>query len=85
MPPSEGWAKVRRPRNLEIMQHPTTLAARLLLPFAAVGVHRSSPAPCHTPAPPLLVLRGVSQQGTIRSRAARVIAVTALYFDAQGR
>jgi hypothetical protein len=84
MPPSERWAKARRPRNFEIMQHPTTLAARFLLPFAAAGVHRSAPAPCRTPAPPLLVLRGVSQQGTIRSRAARVIAVTAMHFDAQG-
>lgn len=68
------------------MQHPTTLAARFLLPFAAVGLHRRSPAPCRgAPAQPLLVLRGVSQQGTIRSQAARVIAVTAMYFDAQGR
>ena len=67
------------------MQHSSTLAARFLLPFAAVGFHRQSPAPCRTPAPPLLVLRGVSQQGTIRSRAAQVIAVTAMHFDAQGR
>jgi len=67
------------------MQHPTTLAARFLLPFAAVGFHRQAQASCHTPSQPLLVLRGVSQQGTIRSTAARVIAVTALYFDAQGR
>jgi len=85
MPPSERWAKARRPRNFRIMQHPDSLAARFLLPFAAVGFHRRSPAPCRTTAPPLLVLRGVSQRGTIRSRAAQVIAVTALHFDAQGR
>jgi len=67
------------------MQHRSMLAAGFLLPFAAVGFHRRSPAPGRTPTPPLLVLRGVSQQGTIRSRAAQVIAVTAMHFDAQGR
>lgn len=67
------------------MQHPSMLAAGFLLPFAAVGLRRQSLAPCRTPAPPLLVLRGVSQRGTIRSRAAQVIAVTAMHFDAQGR
>lgn len=65
------------------MQHPFTLAARFLLPFAAVGFHRRSPARSIAPTPPRLVLRGLSQQSTIRSQAARVIAVTALHFDAR--
>jgi hypothetical protein len=60
------------------------LAAKLRWPFAAAG-HRQALLPCDTPAQPLLVLRGVSQQGTIRARAARVIAVTALHFGTQQR
>jgi hypothetical protein len=38
-----------------------------------------------TPEQPLLVLRGVSVRETIRSRAAKVIAVTAMHFDVQRR
>ena len=38
-----------------------------------------------TPEQPLLVLRGVSVKETIRSRAAKVIAVTAMHFDVQRR
>jgi hypothetical protein len=32
-----------------------------------------------------LVLRGVSHRETVRSRAAKVIAITAVYFDTQGK
>jgi len=41
--------------------------------------------PCSTPDQPLLVLRGVSVRETIRSRAAKVIAVTAMHFDVRRR
>jgi hypothetical protein len=34
---------------------------------------------------PLLILRGVSQQGTVRAHAAKMIAVTALHFGTQLR
>ena len=62
-------------------------AARCRAPFAASGGNkeRSPKKPCSVPAQPLLVLRGVSQQGTIRAQAAKVIAVTALHFVRQGR
>lgn len=67
------------------MQHPTTLAARFLLPFAAVGLRRQAQPPRRAQRQPLLVLRGVSQHCTVRATAARVIAVTAMHFDAHGR
>jgi hypothetical protein len=38
-----------------------------------------------TPAQQLLVLRGVSLKETVRSRAAKVSAVTALHFDVRSR
>jgi hypothetical protein len=61
-------------------------AARCRAPFAASGGNQKRSAkPCSTPPQPLLVLRGVSQQGTIRAQAAKVIAVTALHFGTQGR
>jgi hypothetical protein len=55
-------------------------AARCRTPFAASGGAVRAPAPCTSPRPPLLVLRGVSQRGTVRAQAAKVIAVTALHF-----
>jgi hypothetical protein len=61
-------------------------AARCRAPFSARSCIETRPAqPCNTPRPPLLVLRGVSQQGTIRAQAAKVIAVTALHFGTQVR
>ena len=60
-------------------------AARCRAPFAASGGIVRTPRPCTLPQQPLLVLRGVSQQGTVRARAAKVIAVTALHFGTQQR
>ena len=62
-------------------------AARCRAPFVASGgAVRSSRPPCTSPQQqPLLVLRGVSQQGTIRAQAAKVIAVTALHFCTRQR
>ncbi|MDR6535381.1 hypothetical protein J2739_001141 [Variovorax soli] len=61
-------------------------AARCRAPFSARSCIEARPTPpCKPPRPPLLVLRGVSQQGTIRAHAAKVIAVTALHFGTQGR
>ncbi|MDM0103346.1 hypothetical protein QTH97_00255 [Variovorax sp. J22R24] len=53
--------------------------------FASTRPVQPAELPCSTPAQPLLVLRGVSLKETIRSRAAKVIAVTALHFDVRRR
>jgi hypothetical protein len=58
-------------------------AARCRAPFAAAGGAARTPSPCSAPRQPLLVLRGVSQKGTVRAQAAKVIAVTALHFGTQ--
>ncbi|CAN7459820.1 hypothetical protein LJR290_003008 [Variovorax sp. LjRoot290] len=60
-------------------------AARCRASFAASGENGHSSKPVSGPAQPLLVLRGVSQQGTIRAHAAKVIAITALHFGTQIR
>ncbi|MBB3176532.1 hypothetical protein [Variovorax sp. Sphag1AA] len=62
------------------MHQIATLATRFRIAFSSPFVHRSRAADCgHVPYP-LIVLRGVSQRETIRSRAAKVIAVTAIDF-----
>jgi hypothetical protein len=67
------------------MQQTLSLAARVRTSFASTRMFQPTATPCSTPTPPLLVLRGVSLKETVRSRAAKVIAVTALHFDVRGR
>ncbi|MDM0073381.1 hypothetical protein QTH90_03250 [Variovorax sp. J2P1-59] len=67
------------------MQQTLTLAARFRKSFAPSRMFQPAEVPCSTPAQPLLVLRGVSVKETIRSRAAKVIAVTALHYDVRSR
>ncbi len=63
----------------------TTLATRFRLPFGSTHPNRPDAAACERVPRPLMVLRGVSQRETIRSRAARVIAVTAMAFGTNDR
>ena len=67
--------------TFDSMQLPLAIVTRVRSSFAPR--HRSPPPPVMTFAP--LVLRGVSQRGTIRARAARVIAVTALDYSCKSR
>ena len=62
------------------MQPTLTLAGRFRMSFAPTRTFQPAAVP-FTPEQPLLVLRGVSVKETIRSRAAKVIAVTAMHFD----
>jgi len=62
------------------MQQITMLATRFRIAFSSPFVHRARAADCLQAPQPLMVLRGVSQRETIRSRAAKVIAVTAIDF-----
>ncbi|WP_093158428.1 hypothetical protein [Variovorax sp. YR216] len=62
------------------MQQIAMLATRFRIAFSSPFVHRSREAECSRTAQPLMVLRGVSQRETIRSRAAKVIAVSAIDF-----
>ena len=59
----------------------TRLRAALTSPFMQRSPSTAGVASRQAP----LVLRGVSHRETIRSRAAKVIAITAVYFDTQGK
>jgi hypothetical protein len=81
-----GLANGAAAATFEAMPSLLKFAARCRAPFAASsGNGRSSKKPCGALAQPLLVLRGVSQQGTIRTHAAKMIAITALHFGTQFR
>lgn len=80
-----GLADAAAAATFEAMPSLLKFAARCRAPFAASGGNGRSSKPCSAPAQPLLVLRGVSQQGTIRAHAAKVIAITALHFGTQIR
>ena len=67
------------------MQPTLTLAGKFRMSFAPTRTFQSGAVPSSAPDQPLLVLRGVSVRETIRSRAAKVIAVTAMHFDVQRR
>jgi len=62
------------------MQQIAMLATRFRSAISSPFVHRSRAAEWVQAPQPLMVLRGVSQRETIRSRAAKVIAVTAIDF-----
>jgi hypothetical protein len=80
-----GLADGAAAATFEAMPSLLKFAARCRAPFAASGGIGRPSKPCSAPAQPLLVLRGVSQQGTIRAHAAKVIAITALHFGTQIR
>ncbi|MBO9647123.1 MAG: hypothetical protein J7605_01320 [Variovorax sp.] len=62
------------------MQQIAALATRFRIAFSSPFVHRSRAGDCSHASQPLIILRGVSQRETIRSRAAKVIAVSAIDF-----
>ncbi|MEJ8809495.1 hypothetical protein WKW77_00345 [Variovorax ureilyticus] len=62
------------------MQQIAVLATRFRSAFSSPFVRRPRKPECIRTPQPLIVLRGVSQRETIRSRAAKVIAVTAIDF-----
>ena len=62
------------------MQQIAMLATRFRIAFSSPFAHRARKSECIRTPQPLMVLRGVSQRETIRSRAAKVIAVTAIDF-----
>jgi hypothetical protein len=80
--PFVGLAVAAEAGTFAVMSSLTSFAARFRSsPDAAI---RPTAPASGTQAQPLLVLRGVSRQGTIRAEAARVIAVTALHFGTRG-
>lgn len=85
MHPLERFSIAARYRTLQDMQQILSLAAKARMSFASNRMFDKAAAPCDTPAQPLMVLRGVSLRETVRSRAAKVIAVTALHFDVWNR
>jgi hypothetical protein len=80
-----GLAGRAAPATFEGMPSLLKFVARCRTPFAAPGENGYSSKAASELAQPLLVLRGVSQQGTIRAHAAKVIAITALHFGTQIR